>query len=369
MNVVFVALDVWSGTGGIQTYCRRVARALGELAAPSAGRVRVVALRDGVDDVRRAPAGVEAVGGGRSKWRTARAFAAALREVRPDTVIYGHVLLAPLALLGRLRAPRARHLLLVYGFEVWGDPAHRAAPWWERWLVRRVFDRLVTISGFTARRMEQAYGVPAAAFRRLEPAVEDAGPGAVAGADGRTVLTVSRLRPEERTKGVDTLIRAMPRLAHAIPAARLKIVGDGPQRPELDALARTLGVADRVELAGRVSDEELERSYATAAVFALPSAQEGFGIVYLEAWRHGLPVVAGDADAGSEVVRRDVTGLLVRAGDADALADALAALLRDPARCATLGAAGHAAVAARWTHDRFRAQLDAVMRDAPEAAL
>lgn len=366
MNVVMVALDVWSGVGGIQTYCRRIARALGELSLAEGGRVQVVAVWDDPDDARRAPAGIEAVGAGRSKWVALRAFVSALRAVHPGTVLYGHVLLAPLALLGKLFAPHATHVLLVYGFEVWGDPAFRPVPWWERWLVRRVFDRLVTISGYTAQRMRQAYGVSEAMFRRVEPAVEDAGPGATKDGDGMTVLTVARLRPEERTKGVDTLIRAMPALARSIPAARLRIVGDGPQRPELESLARSLGVADRVECAGRLSDEELDQAYATAAVFALPSAQEGFGIVYLESWRHGLPVVAGDADAGAEVVERGMTGLLVRAGDAAALAEALAALLRDPARRAVMGEAGRAAVAARWTHDRFRARLDAILRDAPD---
>jgi len=361
VSVVLVALDVWSGVGGIQRYCGRVARALGELAASRGGRVRVVALRDTPDDARMAPPPVEAVGGSRRRLRTLGAFQAALRELRPDTVVYAHVLLAPLVILGRLLAPRAKHLLLVYGFEVWGDPAFRPAPWWERRLVAWGFDGLVTISDYTAARMRAAYGVPAAAFVKLVPAVEDAGPGAGDGGEGATVLTVARLRPEERTKGVDALIRALPRLARVVPAARLTIVGDGPQRPELEALARDLGVADRVELAGRVSDEDLDRAYATANVFALPSSQEGFGIVYLEAWRHGLPVVAGDADAGAEVVESGVSGLLVPAGDAGALADALAELLGDPGRSRRMGKAGRASLGERYLHDRFRETLASIL--------
>jgi phosphatidylinositol alpha-1,6-mannosyltransferase len=278
------------------------------------------------------------------------------------------VLLAPLAVLGRTFAPRARHLLLVHGIEVWGDAAFRRVPRWERRLVARVFDRIVTVSRLTGVRMRAAYGISEAVFRRLAPAVEDEGPGGTGGAGGATVLTVARLGPDMEAKGVKTLVEAMPALVRLVPEARLRIVGDGPRRAELAELARQLGVGDRVELAGRVSDEELERAYASAAVFALPSRQEGFGIVYLEAWRHSLPVVAGDADAGAEVVEPGVTGLLVPPGDARALAEALADLLRDPERRRRMGEAGRAAVAQRWTHRRFRDQLEAVLRDETETA-
>jgi glycosyltransferase involved in cell wall biosynthesis len=130
-------------------------------------------------------------------------------------------------------------------------------------------------------------------------------------------------------KGLGTLLTAMARLRVAHPQARLRLVGQCPEEQHLRRLAARLGLGDTVAFLGHVPLPALAAEYANADVFCLPSRQEGFGIVYLEAMAAGLPVVACRSSAVPEVVADGDTGLLVPPLDPGALAVALARLADD----------------------------------------
>ena len=166
-------------------------------------------------------------------------------------------------------------------------------------------------------------------------------------AEPPTVLTVARL--EERYKGHDVLARALPLVRDRVPDARWVVVGDGPLRPVIQSLVKANGVANAAVFAGAVSDAERDRWYAASRVLAMPSrlpagrlGGEGFGIVFLEAGAHGLPVVAGAAGGALDAVRDGETGLLVDPGDHLAVADALVELLSDTDKARRMGRAGRA---------------------------
>jgi glycosyltransferase involved in cell wall biosynthesis len=113
----------------------------------------------------------------------------------------------------------------------------------------------------------------------------------------------------------------------------------------LRGLSHKLGLDRSVTFHGAVQDDrEVRAAYQEAHLFALPSLQEGFGIVFLEAMASGLPVVAARAGAAPEVIADGETGLLVPPGDSTALADALLRLLRDPEMRRRMGEAGRARV-------------------------
>jgi rhamnosyl/mannosyltransferase len=164
------------------------------------------------------------------------------------------------------------------------------------------------------------FGVPVAQYQREDPAAvrairERFGP--------RIILTVGRLVPY---KGLNFLISAMRKVS-----ARLLIVGDGPLRETLEEQARTLAVADRVAFLGPVPDTV--PYYQACDVFVLPSVarSEAFGIVQLEALASGKPVVNTTLPSGVPFVSPNgVTGLSVPPRDAEALADAVNALLERP---------------------------------------
>jgi phosphatidylinositol alpha-1,6-mannosyltransferase len=155
-----------------------------------------------------------------------------------------------------------------------------------------------------------------------------------------TVVFVGRL--VER-KGVDRLIEALALLPQR--DAVLNVVGDGPQRAALEALARERGVGERVHFRGAVDDDARDRALAEAWCFAMPSRAkggdvEGFGIVYLEAAMAGVAAIGGRGSGADEAIAHGETGLLVDGSDAEAVASALSAVLGDRERAAAMGAAG-----------------------------
>ena len=211
--------------------------------------------------------------------------------------------------------------------------------------VRRA-DLVITTSRYAASRIRELYApvrepviVPelidlsgwGELFRR-NPATPDP--------DRFRVLSVCRFYPRKR---LPVLLRAAAKLRQTIPQLEVRIVGGGPEARKLRRLARDLQLGGVVQWLGDVSQDELARQYQQADVFCLPSVQEGFGIVFLEAMAAGKPIVAARAAAVPEVVRQ---GLLVEPDDPDGLAAALDSLYRDPGLRRSLGEAGRAEVKA-----------------------
>ena len=184
-------------------------------------------------------------------------------------------------------------------------------------------------------------GIDLPRWRRLAARAPQSG-------DGATILCVARQYPR---KQVADLLRALPAVRRAVPRARALIAGDGPEHARLRALAAALGLGDAAVFTGTLPDDRLELLYRQADVFCLPSVQEGFGIVFLEAMACGLPVVATQAAAIPEVVPDRRAGLLVPPGDVAALSHALVELLARPSLRASYAAFGRAHVE-RFDWDR-----------------
>jgi glycosyltransferase involved in cell wall biosynthesis len=224
----------------------------------------------------------------------------------------------------------------------------------ERRHVRRA-DRVITSSDYSAGRIAKFYGVNRGDIAVVpEPIDLEAWQAALSAAPPQEgplrILCVAHLYAR---KGVDTLLRAFSRLTTD---AVLRIAGIGPERRRLEHLARDLGITPQVQFLGHLPLRELVAEYRNAALFALPTKQEGFGIVFLEAMASSLPVVAVRAGAVPEVVADGVTALLVDSGDEPALADAFDRLLRDPAFRTKLGNAGRERVT-RFAAPRVASQF------------
>ena len=156
----------------------------------------------------------------------------------------------------------------------------------------------------------------------------------------RILLSVGRL---EASKGFHVLLRAL----HAVRehgaldgAWRWVVLGQGPYRPVLEALASELGLRDRAHFLGRVSDAELHAWHELATVFVHPTLYEGSSLVTLEAMAHRRAVVASAAGGIPDKVRPGQNGWLVPPGDPSALAGAISGALSEPARLTHYGAAG-----------------------------
>ena len=142
-----------------------------------------------------------------------------------------------------------------------------------------------------------------------------------------TIVTVAHLDPRKRHTDV---LRALWLLRERHPRARYLVIGDGPQRGPLEALARQLGMADRLELAGQLPPARALALARRAHVFAMPSVDEAFGVAYVEAMAGGLPAVGARGEAGPQEIAALGEGMsLVPPGDVEALAQRLDALLGD----------------------------------------
>jgi glycosyltransferase involved in cell wall biosynthesis len=171
----------------------------------------------------------------------------------------------------------------------------------------------------------------------------------------RTVIAVGRL---SREKGVDLLLHAFARAALPLSAWQLVILGDGPERPALEAQIRVLGLQHNVLMPGVVADPE--RWLQHAELFVLSSRFEGFPNALLEAMSCGLAAVAFDCPSGpGEIIRNEHTGLLVPPADADALTAAIARLAQDPDLRRRLGTAAALDVAQRFNLNRVAALWEA----------
>ncbi len=353
-------------TGGMERFNRLFSRALGEYCSLHDYRLTVLALADRAvsEESAHAP-DLRCFGGSRARFARA-ALRAALGS---DLLVIGLSNFLPLALplIGVARVRRRPKITLVlFGIEAW-------VRWgWLSRLAGRSLNRLVSISQHTADRCVEANDlrhVPVDVCAiPLDPSFQPYldSPASMEEAHEPALLTVTRLGSLGEYKGVDTVIHALPAIQESCPGARYVVIGDGDLVPDLRALAERLGVGGAVEFRGNVSDEDLVRAYRDCSVFVMPSAGEGFGIVYVEAMAFGRPAVAASAGGAPEVVSEGVTGLLVPYGDVEALADVLTRLLRDPGLRQSMGAAGQARVAELFTYDRFRARVwesvDSVLR-------
>ena len=141
------------------------------------------------------------------------------------------------------------------------------------------------------------------------------------------ILFVGRL---VREKGVQVLLNAAPNILSRIPSARFLIVGSGYYADELKQQAYNLGIADRVNFLGYVSEQDLLRLYRVADAVAIPSLYEPFGIVALEGMAAKVPVVSSDAGGLTDFVENMVTGVTTYAGDANSVAWGLTEVLTNP---------------------------------------
>ncbi|MCC6830325.1 MAG: MSMEG_0565 family glycosyltransferase [Thermoleophilia bacterium] len=216
-------------------------------------------------------------------------------------------------------------------------------------------DLVVCVSAPWVERLREEFGVAAGLVAngvdtaRFTPAPDDAArrdARARHGLSGRfTVLTVGGIEPR---KGSLTLLEGFARFRDAHPGERPLLVFAGgatlfdyrDERTRFDRRLELLGCAEDVRILGPVADDDLLDLYRAADVFAFPSVKEGFGLAALEAMSCGLPVVATDLEVFRSFLEHERDGLLVPAGDAGRLADALARVARDPDLARRLAAAG-----------------------------
>lgn len=240
--------------------------------------------------------------------------------------------------------------------------------------LHRRFDRVHAISRFLAERAI-GYGVPPSLVSVIPNGCDDAlferRPADAAvmelrrqlGLESeRVIVSVSRLVLKN---GIDRLIQALPLIVARCPRARLVLVGDGEDRPKLEALARQLGVAGGIHFVGSVPPARVPDYLSLGDVFVRPSLSEGLGTAFLEALACGVPIVASRIGGITDFLEEGVTGLSCDPQDPASIATATLRLLEDEELRRRLGTAGRrlAAERYRWSAvaDRVAALYDELL--------
>ena len=349
---VFLAAESFSiNRGGIARLARLTAKALADEAAEGALDFSILALSDQVPS-KEFCLNSRTANGSRAQF----VYQANRAAVRYTHFVYDF--------LGMSRA-HCRIPLLARPFMVWicgKDVWEHAAPQRIKWAHRA--NTLLSISNYTRERAERAHG----GFRRAsicwlgtetdEPAAarrpRDQQP---------TVLILGRMNEKEGYKGHAELIECWPEVVSAVPDARLVIAGSGPGQEPIQHLASVSPSAPSIEFRGFVPEEEINELWSEASVFAMPCRREGFGLVYIEAMRHGVPVIASTHDAGQEINLDGKTGYNVNLADPAELAQKLIRLLKTPELAFHMGRNGKERWREHFCYSAFRKQFKPLLRN------
>ena len=368
-RVLLLMPEAFGFAGGIQMFCRALCMAAGRWAQRHQASVSAIVLNDRVEPEPRYMEGgfSSYVHTGGSKAGFIKTYIREILARRPDLIVAGHVSLSPLTLFPAALTSKVRSCVITYGEEVW-----RAQPLLERKALARAHSILAISDDTKAELLKhndlqpdriRLFPCSLDPFWRAEDGVFATAGSAQAGRPPM-LLTVCRLGKTDAYKGVDSVIRSIPRVVEEFGAVDYRVVGKGDDIPRLQALAAELGVAPYVTFTGPLSEEELREHYRRCALFVMPSEKEGFGIVFLEAMAYGKPVIGGAHGGTPSVVNHEETGLLVRRLDIEQLAGAILRLLHDEGLRERFGRAGRERLLREFTFQKFEENLDAVFRAA-----
>ena len=272
-------------------------------------------------------------------------------RLKSGLCVVGHVALASTALAMKQLGIISDYFVVLHGIEAWKRKSLLV-----RTAIRKA-SGIIATTRFTAKEFQIQNGFSVANVFIIPLAVgepSECDPGPLRAAPELRVLSVGRLDKSERYKGFDELILAAARLrCEGIPMT-LTIAGMGDDSPRLAGLATTAGADRFVRFAGSLREDVLQREYQTCDVFALPSAREGFGIVFLEAMRYGKPCIGGRHGGTPEVIRDGVDGLLVEFGDVQQLVQSLKFVYEHPDEARAMGKSSLARFRNEFTYSVMR---------------
>lgn len=362
-GISFFVTGLERSVGGIASANRNVRAALAELAEESGERLSVHILHEPYTN----KIDTLAYGG----WRSLMALNIIVALATKRLVVFDHVhLAAPLVAAVNLpRRLRAKTVIFAHGSESW----KRVKPISVR--AFRSADLVLANSHYTFTHMSETFNgfqgqvcplglPPQFPLTHSRPQRSTLRPVLVA-ADGnrrqlgpRAMLLVGRMEASEREKGHRELIAVLPKVCAKVPEAELVFVGGGSDAEEIGRIAATSPVASNIFLPGEVNDNVLKELYDAAYAYVMPSRQEGFGLVYLEAMNRALPCLACHDDGGADVVMDGVTGMLVHQPiDKVKLTEDIIALLSDPRRARAMGIAGWRRLHSEFTSEAHKQRV------------
>lgn len=332
----FIYLTAFSTQGGIEKFNRSFLKALQEN-FPTATGMSLYDKKEDVDE-RYFPKERLVAASSFTILSVIKLLLAALFS-RSDSLIFGHINLAILAGMIRKLSPGTKTILIAHGVEVWGQLTTRKQKFLQN------LDEIWAVSSYTKKRLVEEKGILADKIKIfhncMDPFFEKAQNFQKPidlleyyslSADTLILFTLCRLSAAEGYKGYDTVLQALPLVLKNHPKLCYIIAGkyDRKEKQRLDEIIRENGLGEIVIFTGFLPDEQIMPHYLLADLFVMPSRNEGFGIVFLEAMRCGLPVIAGNSDGSVDALKNGELGTLVNPESRVEIAEAIIDVLNKP---------------------------------------
>lgn len=328
-KILFLYLDAFSITGGIEKFNKAFMKALQDISKEGDLSYKSFSAYDDKPDFRYVDAESYLGFKGNKFAFVLNSINAALKY---DTVVLGHINLALIGLIIKSLKPNVRIILIAHGVEVW-----EKLRFTKKNLIQKA-DVILAVSNFTKSRILEIHKIPEEKIKILHNTLDPyfSIPDKLEkpeylltryalNKDQKILLTLGRISDKEGNKGYDKVINILPEVLNHHSALVYILVGkyDENEKRRVMKLVEEKGINDNFILTGYIEDEELADHYLLADIFVMPSTQEGFGIVFLEALACGLPVIAGNKDGSVDALLNGKIGKLINPDNTRELSDTI----------------------------------------------
>jgi len=323
-SMLFLTLNSFSATGGIEKVCRSLSMVFGEYVKLHNKKLNVFSLYDTPDQMANNNYVDSYSCKGYSGNRISFILKAILQGKKAGVVVLSHINLLPIGWLIKIISPSTKLLVLAHGIEIWKLPLGKKSR------MLNAIDHLVCVSTFTASKAEMLFAFPKKKIEvinncldpfLLDPTrfkeIENIRYKYKLNDSDFVMFMLSRLDSKERYKGYDHVIIAMHELIAKHPDLKFVIGGssDAAEKKYIEELILNYGMSNHIILTGFILEDELPAHFLMSDLYIMPSNEEGFGLVFIEAIHYGLPVIAGNADGSVDALDQGNLGTLVEPGN------------------------------------------------------
>lgn len=337
-NIVFLTLQTFAAPGGIQRVNRVLSYALESLGKKNNWDIAMQACYDHKDQL--IPGYLSASRYWAFQGNKVRFMVSScIRAAKSDLVILSHIHLFSIVPIIRMINPGCRIWLIAHGIEAWRPSGSRTRRIWKR------IDKTICVSTYTRETILSRHQLEDSKcivlnnaldpFLRIPTSFEKSEvlmeryrilPGQ------QVILSLTRIAATEHFKGYEQVIGVLESIQQQVPGVRYLLAGpyEEKEKERILELIRKRNLSDTVLITGYIPEEELSDLFLLADLFVMPSKKEGFGIVFIEAMAHGLPVICGNADGSVDTIRNDHMGTAVNPDDPEQLKSAILHRLNQP---------------------------------------
>jgi glycosyltransferase involved in cell wall biosynthesis len=335
-DTLFLSLNIFSATGGIEKVCRIAGKALFERSLQEQERVMIWSMHDQAGDATGNPYFPTEIFRAYKGRKAAFVKRAVQQGARSRIVILSHINLLSVAWMIKKVSARTRIILFGHGIEIWDTGTAQGrmfAAVDEVWAVSRYTrDRILANQQLPLLKISVLNNCldPFLPLPKNVPALQEYFSRYGIKPGDKILFALSRLSGKERYKGYDQVIRALKELRW--PQIKYILAGkaDKEEETRLLALFNESGMAGNIILAGFIDPAELAAHFKMADIYIMPSSKEGFGIVFLEAMYYGLPVIAGNADGSPDALLDGRLGVLTEPTSVSSIKEAIEKVLEQP---------------------------------------